>query len=100
MTATPFAFVDGALDRADALRDDADALHALWPDARVVLLDDDGRALADDDSQLMAPTGRDLAFSGITISRCRDGRIVEEWELTDTAGLLRQVGVLSEMARG
>ena len=60
MTATPFAFVDGALDRADALRDDADALHALWPDARVVLLDDDGRALADDDSQLMAPTGRDL----------------------------------------
>ena len=60
MTATPFAFVDGALDRADALRDDADALHALWPDARVVLLDDDGRALADADSQLMAPTGRDL----------------------------------------
>ena len=60
MTATPFAFVDGALDRADALRDDADALHALWPDARVVLLDDDGRALADDRSQLMAPTGRDL----------------------------------------
>ena len=60
MTATPFAFVDGALDRADALRDDADALRALWSDARVVLLDDDGRALADDDNQLMAPTGRDL----------------------------------------
>lgn len=60
MTATPFAFVDGALDRADALRDDADALHALWPGARVVLLDDDGRALADDRSQLMAPTGCEL----------------------------------------
>jgi len=43
----PFAFIEGALDRADALRDDPAALAALWPQARVVLLDDDGRALAD-----------------------------------------------------
>ena len=34
------------------------------------------------------PTGRDVAFTGITISRCRDGRVAEEWELTDIAGLL------------
>ena len=44
------------------------------------------------------PTGRALAFSGIAISRCHDGRIVEEWELTDTLGLLRQVGALPAMA--
>ena len=44
------------------------------------------------------PIGKEVAFSGITISRCRDGRIVEEWELTDTAGLLRQVGALPAMA--
>ena len=44
---TPFAFVDGALDRADALRDQPDALADLWPRARVLLIDDDGRALAD-----------------------------------------------------
>ena len=43
---TPFAFVDGGLDRADALRDQPDALARLWPSARVLLLDDDGRALA------------------------------------------------------
>jgi NAD+ diphosphatase len=42
----PFAFVEAALDRADALRDDADALARLWPLARVLRLDDDGRALA------------------------------------------------------
>ncbi|MGH2745445.1 MAG: ester cyclase [Pseudonocardiaceae bacterium] len=47
-----------------------------------------------------APTGRDIAFSGITVSRCRDGKIVEEWELTDTVSLLRQVGALPEMAQG
>ena len=55
-----FAFLDGALDRADHLRDDADALAALWPRARVVLLDEDGRALADAGKALLAPTGTQL----------------------------------------
>ena len=55
--AHPFAFVDAALDRADHLRDDNDALTALWPQARIVLLDDDGRALADNDRSLLAVTG-------------------------------------------
>ena len=60
MTATPFAFIDGALDRADHLRDDADALASLWPTARVLLLDDDGRALANAVQQLFAATGVEL----------------------------------------
>jgi len=60
MPATPFAFVEGALDRADHLRDDTDALAALWPDARIVLLDDDGRALADQAQRLATVTGADL----------------------------------------
>ncbi|MGN6112418.1 MAG: NAD(+) diphosphatase [Luteimonas sp.] len=58
--APPFAFLDGALDRADALRDDAEALAALWPRARILLLEDDGRALADADGALSAPTGAQL----------------------------------------
>ena len=45
------------------------------------------------------PTGRDVEFSILTISRCRDGRIEEEWELADTMTLLRQVGALPEPAR-
>jgi NAD+ diphosphatase len=57
---TPFAFIDGALDRADHLRDDADALAAAWPQARVLLLDDDGRALADASQQLFTPTGAQI----------------------------------------
>jgi predicted ester cyclase len=43
-------------------------------------------------------TGRDVEFTSLTISRCRDGKIDEEWELVDTVGLLRQVGALPEMA--
>ena len=44
------------------------------------------------------PTGNDVAFSGITISRCEDARIAEEWELTDTMALLGQIGALPAMA--
>ena len=44
------------------------------------------------------PTGRDVEFTCLTISRCRDGKIEEEWELADTMSLLRQVGALPEMA--
>lgn len=60
MAATPFAFLDGALDRADHLRDDPDALAALWPRARVLLLEDDGRALAGADDQPCVPLGEAL----------------------------------------
>jgi predicted ester cyclase len=45
-----------------------------------------------------APTGRDVSFSMLTISRCRDGKIEEEWELVDVVGLLRQVGALPSLA--
>ena len=55
-----FAFVDGALDRADALRGNADALHAYWPNARVLLIDSDGRTVGDDDGWLVAARGGDL----------------------------------------
>src|SRR5690606_17385385 len=41
-----YAFAATALDRGDMLRADADALAELWPDARVLVLDTDGRALA------------------------------------------------------
>src|SRR5512144_306751 len=42
------------------------------------------------------PTGSEIEVGGLTISRCRDGRIVEEWELIDTLTLMRQVGALPQ----
>ena len=56
----PFAFIDAALDRADRLRDDADALKEYWPHARIVLIDGEGRALADADHGLFAPEGEQV----------------------------------------
>ena len=46
-----------------------------------------------------APTGREVEFIGLTVSRCRDGKIEEEWELVDTVSLLQQIGALPEMAQ-
>jgi predicted ester cyclase len=45
------------------------------------------------------PSGKDVAFTGITISRCESGRIAEEWEITDVVGLLGQIGALPAMAQ-
>lgn len=53
----------------------------------------------DGDLMGIPPSGKDIAFTGITISRCEDGRIVEEWEITDTVALLSQIGGLPAMAR-
>ena len=52
-----FAFTGEPIGRADALRDDADALARLWPRARVIVLDADGQAFADQGGQLMVVNG-------------------------------------------
>ncbi len=39
-------------------------------------------------------SGHDVEFTGLTISRCRDGRIEEEWEIVDVLRLLAQIGQL------
>ncbi|MBD8637515.1 NAD(+) diphosphatase [Stenotrophomonas sp. 169] len=55
-----FSFVDEPLERADALRADADALARLWPDARILILDRDGTAFTGADDQPLPLTGADL----------------------------------------
>lgn len=39
-------------------------------------------------------TGRRVTMTGISIDRIVAGEVVESWEITDDAGLLRQLGVL------
>ena len=41
-------------------------------------------------------TGHDVEFTSLSISRCRDGRIEEEWEIADVMSLLAQIGQLPE----
>ncbi len=44
--------------------------------------------------------GRRVRFNGITISRFEDGMIVEDWSITDTLGMLRQLGPWRSVAMG
>lgn len=39
-------------------------------------------------------TDHDVEFTGLVISRCRDGKIEEEWEIVDVMSLLAQIGQL------
>lgn len=43
-------------------------------------------------------TGKQLHYSGISIDRLADGKIVEEWEECDTLGVLHQLGALGPEA--
>ncbi len=40
----------------------------------------------------IAPTGKPVTVSGITISRLANGKVVEEWINWDTLGMLQQIG--------
>lgn len=60
MTATSFAFLQGALDRAEHLRDDPAALDSLWATGHVLQVDEGGLALTDDDAALLKRAGAAL----------------------------------------
>ncbi|HVE69481.1 MAG TPA: ester cyclase [Solirubrobacteraceae bacterium] len=94
---------------ADGLREMVARYHSALSDLRVTVDQQfaDGEYVAtrytitgrhEGDLMGTAPTGREVAFTGITISRCENGRIAEEWEVTDMIGLLGQVGALPEPA--
>ena len=44
----------------------------------------------------VAPTGKRVKFSGISMMRFDNARLIEEWELADQLGLLRQVGAITD----
>lgn len=56
-----YAFAGPPPDRADHLRDDAEALSALWPDAGVIVIDAEGHAVAGSGAtDIWLPRGADL----------------------------------------
>ncbi len=40
------------------------------------------------------PTGTEAIVTGITLSRVKNGKIVEEWTNWDTLGMLQQIGAI------
>ena len=48
----------------------------------------------------VAPTGREVELSGVTIFRPSRGKIVEGWDFYDGLGLLRQLGAMPTSGEG
>ncbi len=86
----------------DGVRKSVSLYRSVFPDLTIEVKDQ----VVDDDrvaSRWVARgtnRGRAATLTGITISRVRNGKIVEDWTVTDTAGLLRQLGPLRVMAIG
>src|SRR5918993_1484376 len=47
----------------------------------------------------VAPTGKPIEMTGITIDRFEEGRLVEEWPEYDLLGAMRQVGAIPDPER-
>jgi steroid delta-isomerase-like uncharacterized protein len=58
-----------------------------------------GRGIHEGELMGIQPTGKEATVSGITISRLRNDKVVEEWSNWDTLGMLVQLGAVPEPAR-
>ncbi|HMV46824.1 MAG TPA: ester cyclase [Blastocatellia bacterium] len=93
----------GVASGPEGVRQVAAMLRAAFPDVRLEIED----MLAEGDLvatrwtatsthlgeyQGIAPTGKRLSVSGISITRFADGKITDEWVSWDAAGLLNAIG--------
>jgi predicted ester cyclase len=53
-----------------------------------------GRGRHEGEFQGLAPTGKEVVFTGITISRIEGGKEVEAWEEVNMLGLMQQIGAI------
>ncbi len=53
-----------------------------------------GRGTHKGDLMGIAPTGKQVTVTGISIQRIANGKIVEEWSNYDMLGMLQQLGVV------
>jgi predicted ester cyclase len=74
--------------------------RAMFPDLRIEVVDQ----VADGDHVVSrwvlhgTHRGRRVTLPGITISRFENGKIAEDWTVSDNLGLLRQIGVRRALA--
>jgi steroid delta-isomerase-like uncharacterized protein len=74
--------------------------RAMFPDLRIEVVDQ----MADGDRVVSrwvlhgTHRGRRVTLPGITISRFENGKIAEDWTVSDNLGLLRQIGVRRGLA--
>lgn len=97
----PIEYMFG-LSNVEVLKQQVTTFQTAYPDVHVVVNDmvaegdlvmERWTANATHLGELMGipPTGRPVAYSGVTLYRFADGKIVEMWWAWDTMGMLRQI---------
>jgi predicted ester cyclase len=74
--------------------------RALFPDLRIDVVDQisEGNQVVSRWTLLGTHRGRRVTLPGITISRFENGRIAEDWTVSDNLTLLREVGLRRGLA--
>jgi predicted ester cyclase len=57
-----------------------------------------GRGTHEGDLMGIAPTRKQATVSGLSYTKCKNGKLVEDWSNWDTLGLLQQIGAVPAMA--
>ena len=78
----------------EGVRQSVGMYRAVFPDLEIQVDDQvvDGYRVASRWTVRGTNRGRHATLAGITISHIQDGKIVEDWSVSDTAGLLQQLG--------
>jgi len=78
----------------EGVRQSVRLYRSVLPDLRIEVEDQllDGDRVASRWVARGTNHGRRATLTGITISQIRDGKIVEDWTVSDSLGLLRQLG--------
>jgi predicted ester cyclase len=93
----------------DGFKENISTYRAAYSDARITVDDQiaegdkvatrwTGRGLHDGDLMGVAPTGKQVKVSGLTLSRLENGKVIEEYTNWDTFGMMQQLGVVPELA--
>jgi predicted ester cyclase len=82
------AFSDGRIT-ADHQFAEGDMVATRWT----------GKGTHDGELMGIAPTRKQVTVPGITISKVKDGKVVEEWSNWATLSMLQQLGAVPEPAR-
>jgi steroid delta-isomerase-like uncharacterized protein len=83
--------------------------RAAFPDARITVEEQvaegdlvatrwSGRGTHEGELMGIQPTGKQVTVSGLTISRLKGGKIVEEFQNWDNFGMMQQLGAIPELA--
>ena len=93
----------------DGFKENVATYRAAYSDARITVDEQiaegdkvvtrwTGRGTHDGDLMGVAPTGKQVTVSGLTLSRLANGKVIEEYTNWDTFGMMQQLGVVPELA--